>query len=104
MEELIILTKKETILKKIDKKYSPYYRDLYTQYMLGSDFQAEIEKSITELKLSRENINNLIDKEKKVIDFLVQCKEWTMKETKIMFYKQDDLNTYNTLIGEVAGE
>ena len=52
--------------------------------MLGSDFQAEIEKSITELKLSRENINNLIDKEKKVIDFLVQCKEWTMKETKII--------------------
>lgn len=104
IEELIILTKKENILKKIDKKYSPYYRDLYTQYMLGSDFQAEIEKSITELKLSRENINNLIDKEKKVIDFLVQCKEWTMKETKIMFYKQDDLNTYNTLIGEVARE
>lgn len=104
IEELIILTKKENILKKIDKKYSPYYRNLYTQYMLGSDFQAEIEKSITELKLSRENINNLIDKEKKVIDFLVQCKEWTMKETKIMFYKQDDLNTYNTLIGEVARE
>lgn len=105
MEELIELTKEESILKNInDKKYSTYFKDLYSKYMLGEEFKAELEKSITELKLSSENINTLIDKESAVITFLASCKDWTMKDNRIVFYKQDDLTTYNTLIEEVSGE
>ncbi len=103
MEKLIELTNEENILSYIkNKDLSNYYEELYKKYMLKEQFKQEIEDSILDLKQSSENINNLIEKEKKVIDFLIICKGWAIKENQIIFSSEADLATYNNLISEIS--
>ena len=103
ISKLINLTSKETILSYINQlNLSNYYQNLYNKYMLGETLQQEIDHSISEFKQSSESINTLIDQEIAVIDFLKNCKNWTIKDDKILFLVESDLLTYNSLINEIS--
>lgn len=95
-------TKEEIILSYINNSLlSDYYKNLYNKYMLSYEFKQEIDRSVEELKKSLENITTLIDKERAVIDFLINCKNWTIKDNSILFLYETDLLKYNSLIGEM---
>ncbi len=102
MENLIKLTKEEAILSYINNSLlSDYYKNLYNKYMLSYEIRQEIDLNVDELKKSLENVNTLIDKERAVIEFLINCKNWTIKDNSILFLYEADLLKYNSLIGEI---
>lgn len=102
IDSLAKFTKEDVILSYINSSLlSDYYKNLYNKYMLSYEFKQEIDKSVNELKKSLENVNTLIDKERVVIDFLINCKNWTIKDNSILFLYEADLLKYNNLIGEM---
>lgn len=102
MTNLIKLTNKKTIEIYMDKSLPNYYQKVYKSYMLEDLFQQEIKKNTEDLKKSYDNINQLIEQEREVVNFLITCKTWTVKEDKIIFSKEEDLVTYNTMISKLS--
>lgn len=94
---------KDTINHYInDEKLSNYYIELYEKYAYGSDLQDEIKSNSKKLMETKDNINDIIDKESKVIEFLKTNTNWLIKNDQIIFSKEDDLNTYNDLIKDIS--
>lgn len=103
MNKLIKLTKKNEIIKYIEKEnLDDYYVNLYREYMLDEGLETNIKNSQLQLEATTKSINNLINVDIEVINFLKESKDnWIIEEEKIVFYKQELLNKYNELISKV---
>lgn len=102
MTDLMKLTNEETIELYMDKRLPLYYQNIYKNYLLKGSFNNQRNKNIKELKQSSEKMNQLLDQETEVINFLATCQSWTVKEDKIIFSREEDLATYNSMINKIS--
>lgn len=102
MTDLMKLTNEETIELYMDKRLPLYYQNIYKNYLLKGSFNNQRNKNIKELKQSSEKMNQLLDQETEVINFLATCQSWTVKEDKIIFSREEDLTTYNSMINKIS--
>lgn len=104
MNKLIKLSKKEEILKYIEKEnLGNYYVDLYKEYMFDEGIETNIKNSQLKLQTTTNSINNLINVDIEVINFLIQNKDnWKIENDTIVFYKQELLDEYNRKVANLS--
>lgn len=103
MGRLINLVSKDNINLYVKKtNLSSYYQKIYNSYILGDTFSKIVDDDMNKLKQSNRNINLLIDQELKVINFLINNKNWIVRDEQVIFAREDDLITYNNLINEIS--
>lgn len=104
MEKLVKLSEKDEIMKYIEKeKLDKYYTKLYQNYMFDEGIETNIKDSQLQLEATTNSINNLINVDLEVINFLIQNKdEWKVEENSIVFYKESLLNKYNELVAKIS--
>lgn len=92
----------DTIISYIEgQNFSSYYQKLYEDYLIKHYYTRFIEEEVLQIKKMQDNVIQLIQKEKQVIQFLIQSKSWTIKDNHIIFSKEEDLGVYNQLIQEI---
>ena len=103
IDELISFSSKDVIMSYIKKENtSPYFEKVYYDYMFNASLGNKIKDNRKEMKNKKKTINKLVSKQRKVITFLKGSNTWTVKDNKIIFSNNDDLNKYNDLIKDIS--
>lgn len=85
-----------------DENVSKYYVSLYEKFINSSSIRDEIDSSYNEVINTKDNINNIIDSDEKVIEFLKSINTWTVRNDGIIFSREEDLKTYNELVQNIT--
>lgn len=77
-------------------------KKIYFKNINSEIINEKTKKNIENANATTESTKNLIEKELKVLEFLKSTPSWTVKNERVIFFREEDLNTYNTLIKDIA--
>lgn len=99
-DSLLELISKENIEARIENEdLSDYYKNLYNGYFIeNGDLSGSFQKTYQDTVDNRTLMNNLIDNEIKILNFLTENKaHWEVLDNKLTFDNQDLANTFNNM-------
>lgn len=92
----------EKVMSYLDTTLEQEYQDMYKEMMLNEDTVWYEKSFLDEPVASKEQITNLLDVYKEMVDFLVVTQDkWTIEDSTFMFTEQAALEQYNAYVGKV---